>query len=58
MIDVVVERVGDTVLTEAIDGLHKGSFILWHKDGRCLRVGTKEFARSGASLAMPNPRRA
>ncbi len=57
MIDVVVERTPDTVLTEAVDGLHKGEFILWAADGsRVIRVGTKEFAQHGASLSMPSPR--
>lgn len=54
MIDVVVERTPETVLTEAVDGLHKGEFILWAADGsRAIRVGTKEFAKHGASLSMP-----
>lgn len=57
MIDVVIERTEDTVLTEAIDGLHKGQFILWPTDGsRVIRVGTKDFAKNGASLSMPSPR--
>lgn len=58
MIDVVVERTPETVLTEAVDGLHKGEFILWAADGsRVIRVGTKEFAKHGVSLSMPSPRR-
>ena len=57
MIDVVVERTDDTILTEAIDGLHKGQFILWAADGRVIRVGTREFALHGSSLSAPNPRR-
>ena len=57
MIDLVVERTDDTVLTEAVDGLHKGQFILWSKDGdRVIRVGTRDFARNGASLSTPSPR--
>ncbi len=57
MIDVVIERQGDTVLTEAIDGLHKGQFLLWAADGsRLIRIGTKDFARSGASLTQQSPR--
>jgi hypothetical protein len=58
MIDVVVERTADTVLTEAIDGLHKGQFILWGTDGRVIRVGSREFAKHGASLSLGSPRRA
>lgn len=57
MIDLVIERDGDTVLTEAVDGLHKGQFILW-RNGEVVRVGTKEFAKHGASLTAPSPRRA
>jgi hypothetical protein len=56
MIDVVIERTGDTVLTEAIDGLHKGQFILWRNDGSVIRVGSRDFARNGVSLSMPSPR--
>lgn len=57
MIDVVVERTDSTVLTEAIDGLHKGQFILWAADGsRVIRVGTKDFARNGATLSQASPR--
>lgn len=57
MIDLVIERSEDTVLTEAVDGLHKGQFILWSADGtRVIRVGSKEWAMRGATLAMPNPR--
>ncbi len=57
MIDLVIERTADTVLTEAVDGIHKGQFILWSADGqRVIRVGTKEFARHGASLSMASPR--
>lgn len=56
MIDVVVERTDDTILTEAIDGLHKGQFILWTKDGTVIRVGTRDFAKYGASLSLPSPR--
>lgn len=58
MIDLLVERTDDTVLTEAVDGLHKGQFILWTADGsRCIRVGSKEFAKNGTPLSMPSPRR-
>jgi len=58
MIDVVVERTPETVLTEAVDGLHKGEFILWAADGsRVIRMGTKEFAKHGTSLSTPSPRR-
>jgi hypothetical protein len=57
MIDLVIERTDDTVLTEAIDGLHKGQFILWAADGsRVIRVGSKDFARNGATLAISSPR--
>lgn len=57
MIDVVIERGVDTVLTEAIDGLHKGQFILWAADGsRVIRVGTRDFAKHGASLSGASPR--
>lgn len=59
MIDLVVERNGDTVLTEAVDGLHKGQFILWHSDGtKVIRVGSREFAKHGTCLSQPSPRRA
>lgn len=57
MIDLVIERDEDTVLTEAVQGLHKGQFILWTADGsRVIRVGSKEFAKHGATLAAPSPR--
>lgn len=57
MIDLVIERDEETVLTEAVQGLHKGQFILWAADGsRVIRVGTKEFAKRGATLAAPSPR--
>lgn len=56
MIDVVVKRTDDTILTEAIDGLHKGQFILWRHDGSVIRVGSREFAEHGVSLSSPNPR--
>jgi hypothetical protein len=57
MIDLVIERTDDTVLTEAIDGLHKGQFILWAADGsRVIRVGSKDWAKHGTTLTMPNPR--
>jgi len=56
MIDLVVERTPTTVLTEAVDGLNKGLFILWTTDGQVIRMGTKEFARHGASLSTPSPR--
>lgn len=49
-------RRDETVLTEAIDGLHKGQFILWTKDGQVIRVGTRDFAKYGASLSLPSPR--
>ncbi len=50
MIDVVIERQGDTVLTEAIDGLHKGQFLLWAADGsRLIRICRR--AALPASLA-------
>lgn len=57
MIDVVIERTDETVLTEAIDSLHKGQFILWAADGsRVIRVGSKDFAKHGATLSMSSPR--
>lgn len=57
MIDLVIERTENTVLTEVVDGMHKGQFILWSADGsRVIRVGTKDFAKNGTSLAMPSPR--
>ena len=57
MIDLEIERTDDTVLTEAVDGIHKGQFILWAADGsRVIRVGTKEFAKHGRTLATQNPR--
>ena len=59
MIDLVIERTDDTVLTEAVDGLHKGQFILWASDGsRVIRVGSRDFAKHGATLSWPSPRRA
>jgi hypothetical protein len=56
MIDVVIERNDDTVLTEAIDGIHKGQFILWTTGGDVIRVGTREFAKNGVSLSIQSPR--
>ncbi len=57
MLDVVIERTDTSVLTEAIDGLHKGQFILWAVDGSSvIRVGTKDFAKYGAVLSQQSPR--
>lgn len=44
MRDVCLERHGTLALHEAIDGLHKGQFIVWDGD-KCIAVGSREWAR-------------
>jgi len=45
MQDLCIERTDDYSLHECVDGMHKGQWIVWASDGRCLAVGSESWAR-------------